>query len=133
MKRSWDAGMRGRWEYDEPFGRELRVERLSRSEFGKGTKHGVDGRRNRLKWEVGMRKSENGKKKEDWEKIDDAFSYASDKDVIIVLSAGNHAQEVNDYPGNESTTIIAGASLLNDERWEEEIKMMKQKIKMGSC
>ena len=70
---------------------------------------------------------------EDWEKIDDAFTYAADKDVIIVLGAGNHAQEVNDYPGNESKTIIAGASLLNDERWEEEIEMMKQKIKMGSC
>ena len=70
---------------------------------------------------------------EDWKKIDDAFTYAADKNVIIVLSAGNHAQEVNDYPGSESKTIIAGASLLNDERWEEEIEMMKQKIKMGSC
>ena len=70
---------------------------------------------------------------ESWDLLESAFSYARGKGVIIVLSAGNQAQEVTDYPGDDSTTIIAGASLLDDSRWEEDTTMMQQKIKQGSC
>jgi len=65
-------------------------------------------------------------------KLDDAFTYAADKDVIIVISAGNNAREVDDYPGDEHLTIVAGAAMLNDERWEEEIPVGNQTIKQGS-
>jgi len=67
-----------------------------------------------------------------WRELDDAFRYAASKDVLIVLSAGNLAQESNDYPGDESHTIVAGASMLNDERWEEEDNIMGTMIKQGS-
>ncbi len=67
-----------------------------------------------------------------WRELDDAFRYAASKDVLIVLSAGNLAQESNDYPGDESHTIVAGASMLNDERWEEEDSIMGTVIKQGS-
>lgn len=70
---------------------------------------------------------------ESWDLLESAFAYARDKGVIIVLSSGNQAQEVTDYPGDDATVIIAGASLLNDIRWEEEVTMMQQKIKQGSC
>jgi subtilisin family serine protease len=65
-------------------------------------------------------------------KLEEAFSYAANKDVIIVIPAGNSAREVEDYPGDENSTIVAGATMLNDERWEEEISMGKQTIKQGS-
>ena len=67
-----------------------------------------------------------------WRELDDAFRYAASKDVLIVLSAGNSAKESNDYPGDESHTIVAGASMLNDERWEEEDNIMGTMIKQGS-
>ena len=68
-----------------------------------------------------------------WKKVDEAFAYAANNDVIIVIPAGNHSQEVNDYPGDGNSTIVVGATMLNDERWEEEISMGKQTIKQGSC
>jgi subtilisin family serine protease len=67
-----------------------------------------------------------------WRELDDAFKYAASKDVLIVLSAGNSAQETNDYPGDESHTIVAGASMLNDQRWEEESNLMGTMVKQGS-
>ncbi|MHB9029780.1 MAG: S8 family peptidase [Candidatus Latescibacterota bacterium] len=73
-----------------------------------------------------------GSSPESWDMLQNAFTYARDKGVIIVLGSGNNAREVDDYPGDDSFTIIAGASLLNDTRWEEEITMMQQKMKQGS-
>ena len=67
-----------------------------------------------------------------WEKLEDAFSYAAEKDVVIVLSAGNNAARVKDYPGNPDSVIIAGATMLDDSRWEEEHEAMGRKIKQGS-
>jgi subtilisin family serine protease len=66
-----------------------------------------------------------------WDELEKAFEYAEDNDVIIVLGAGNNAMKCEDYPGGE-LTIVAGATLLNDERWEEEVEFMGQKIKQGS-
>jgi subtilisin family serine protease len=69
---------------------------------------------------------------EDWQKVEDAFAYAAKKNVVIVLSAGNNAARWEDYPGNSDTVIVAGATLLNDQRWEEEIDLRGVKIKQGS-
>jgi subtilisin family serine protease len=66
-----------------------------------------------------------------WNELEKAFAYAEDNDVIIVLGAGNNAMRCEDYPGGE-LTIVVGAILLNDERWEEEIEYMGEKIKQGS-
>lgn len=70
--------------------------------------------------------------KENRKKLDDAFEYAKKKDVILMLGAGNNAIESDDYPGDETFTIVIGASMLDDTRWEVEHDMMGQKIKQGS-
>jgi subtilisin family serine protease len=69
---------------------------------------------------------------EKWRKLEDAFSYAREKGVVIVLSAGNNAAQWEDYPGSPDTVIVAGATLLNDTRWEEELNFKGTKIKQGS-
>jgi len=69
---------------------------------------------------------------EAWDRLQDAFQYASNKGVLIVIGAGNNAQACEDYPGDEHSTIVVGASSLNDERWEEVKEVMGQKIKQGS-
>ena len=67
-----------------------------------------------------------------WEKLQEAFQYAATKGVLIVSGAGNNAQACEDYPGDENSTIVVGASSLNDARWEEEKEYIGQKIKQGS-
>jgi subtilisin family serine protease len=57
-----------------------------------------------------------------WRKLEDAFAYAAQKNVIIVLGAGNDAALWEDYPGQSDTMIIAGATWLNDTRWEMQFK-----------
>lgn len=69
---------------------------------------------------------------EDWNKLEAAFSYAAEKGVVIVLSAGNNAAQWEDYPGKPETMIVAGATLLNDTRWEQEDSLHGTKIKQGS-
>ena len=70
---------------------------------------------------------------EDWQKLEDAFAYAARKNVVIVLAAGNNAAEWDDYPGSPDTMIVAGASLLNDTRWEQEVSVQGTKLNQGSC
>jgi subtilisin family serine protease len=70
---------------------------------------------------------------EDWQKLEDAFAYAAGKKVVIVLAAGNNAEEWDDYPGSPDRVIVAGASLLSGARWEEEITVHGTKMKQGSC
>lgn len=70
--------------------------------------------------------------KEAREKLEAAFQHAKEKDVVLLLGAGNNAVESEDYPGDESFVIVVGASTLNDERWEEERQLMGQAIKQGS-
>jgi subtilisin family serine protease len=67
-----------------------------------------------------------------WKRLEDAFSYAAKKGVVIVLAAGNNAAEWEDYPGRPDTVIVAGATLLNDNRWEEEVTVQGPRIKQGS-
>jgi len=65
-------------------------------------------------------------------KLHNAFEYAYQNDVIIVIGAGNNANEVVNYPGNDNYTIVVGATLLNDERWEKEVDYKGNIIKQGS-
>jgi subtilisin family serine protease len=69
---------------------------------------------------------------EKWKNLEDAFAHAAEKEVVIVLSAGNNAAQWEDYAGSPDTVIVAGATLLNDTRWEEEITVQGTKIKQGS-
>jgi thermitase len=69
---------------------------------------------------------------EAWDELQEAFQHASDKGVLIVIGAGNNAQACEDYPGDENSTLVVGASSLNDERWEELKEVMGQKFKQGS-
>jgi subtilisin family serine protease len=69
---------------------------------------------------------------EKWKNLEDAFAHAAEKQVVIVLSAGNNAAQWEDYPGSPDTVIVAGATLLNDTRWEEEVTVQGTKIKQGS-
>jgi subtilisin family serine protease len=69
---------------------------------------------------------------EKWKKLEDAVSHAAEKGVIIVLAAGNNAAQWEDYPGSPDTVIVAGATLRNDTRWEEEVNFQGTKIKQGS-
>lgn len=69
---------------------------------------------------------------EKWQRLEEAFSYAAEKGVVIVLAAGNNAAQWDDYPGSPETVIVAGATLLNDTRWEMEANLRGTKIKQGS-
>ena len=69
---------------------------------------------------------------EKWQRLEEAFSYAAEKGVVIVLAAGNNAAQWDDYPGSPETVIVAGATLLNDTRWEMEADLRGTKIKQGS-
>jgi len=65
-------------------------------------------------------------------RIQAAFNYAKQKDVIIVLGAGNNNTRVTDYPGDSSFVLIAGASTLADKRWTMTAKVKGMKITQGS-
>jgi subtilisin family serine protease len=67
-----------------------------------------------------------------WRKVEDAFAYAAQKNVVIVLSAGNSAQRWEDYPGEADSMIVAGASRLDDTRWEQTTEVRGTKVKQGS-
>jgi subtilisin family serine protease len=69
---------------------------------------------------------------EKWQKLEEAFAYAAEKGVVIVLAAGNNAARWDDYPGSAEAVIVVGATLLNDTRWEEEIAFGGSKVKQGS-
>ncbi|MHC5036191.1 MAG: S8 family peptidase [Planctomycetota bacterium] len=66
------------------------------------------------------------------EALQKAFRLASEKDVVIVLGAGNNGIRSGDYPGDEADTLVVGASLLNDERWVDERTVRGRTIKRGS-
>jgi len=68
-----------------------------------------------------------------WRKLEDAFAYAAQKNVIIVLGAGNDAVQWEDYPGHSDTVIVVGATWLNDTRWEMQFKPTPgMEVKQGS-
>lgn len=66
------------------------------------------------------------------EQLDAAFQEAIDRDVIIVLGAGNDGQPVSGYPGSLETVLVVGASTLSDARWEESMEVMGQSVTQGS-
>jgi subtilisin family serine protease len=69
---------------------------------------------------------------EAWQRLEDAFASAARKGVVIVLAAGNNASRWEDYPGDAATVIVAGATRLDDTRWEEEVDVRGMKVKQGS-
>ena len=46
-----------------------------------------------------------------------ATRYAIDRDVLIVIAAGNDARRIEDYPGSAETVLVVGATRLDDKRW----------------
>jgi subtilisin family serine protease len=70
--------------------------------------------------------------KDAWMKVEEAFAYAAAKNVVVVLSAGNDGARTEDYPGDAKTVIVAGATLLDDRRWEKEAELRGMKVKQGS-
>jgi subtilisin family serine protease len=67
-----------------------------------------------------------------WTKLEESFAYAASKNAIIVISAGNDGARTEDYPGDATTVVIAGAILLNDQRWEQEVALHGMKVRQGS-
>lgn len=75
-----------------------------------------------------------GKSKPEFKtRMETAFDYAKQKDVLIVLAAGNNNQRVTEYPGGHTFVLIAGASTLADQRWTMTSKIKGMEIKQGSC
>lgn len=64
--------------------------------------------------------------------METAFNYAKQKDVLIVLAAGNNNQRATDYPGDSTFVLVAGASTLADQRWTMTAKVKEMEIKQGS-
>jgi subtilisin family serine protease len=62
----------------------------------------------------------------------EAFDRAIEADVVIVIGAGNNAEETLSYPGAAETVLVAGATLLSDERWAETVHAMGMDVKQGS-
>lgn len=67
-----------------------------------------------------------------WKKLEESFAYAACKNVVIVIGAGNDGALTDDYPGDAKTVIVAGATLLDDKRWETDMEIRGMKIKQGS-
>jgi membrane-anchored mycosin MYCP len=66
-------------------------------------------------------------------RVDAAFAYAKQKDVLIVLGSGNSDNRITEYPGDADFVMIAGASTLADQRWSMKVDMYGSKIAQGSC
>ena len=67
------------------------------------------------------------------ERMDAAFAYALERDVVLVIGAGNTGTRVEEYPGDADTVLIAGASTMQDQRWVMEVDVGGQKVVQGSC
>lgn len=67
-----------------------------------------------------------------WRALEEAFAYATDEDVVIVLSAGNTSMKTEDYPGSEVSVLVVGACTNDGKRWEVETDVGGQKIRQGS-
>ena len=66
-------------------------------------------------------------------RLDAAFSYAKQKDVLIVLGAGNNDNRVTDYPGDRDFVLVAGASTMADKRWSMSVNANGTEVRQGSC
>src|SRR5262249_32594650 len=66
-----------------------------------------------------------------WQMLEEAYALAQSKGVVIVLGAGNNAEQTADYPGCAEAVIIAGATRLDDTRWQEERDWRGARLKQG--
>jgi len=66
-------------------------------------------------------------------RVEEAFNYARDKDVLIVVGAGNSDNPIAEYPGDRDSVMVAGASTLADKRWSSEVSYMGMDVPQGSC
>lgn len=66
-------------------------------------------------------------------RLEAAFEYAKQRDVLIVIGAGNTDQRVEDYPGDASFVMVAGAATLEGQRWSITSNMYGTDVKQGSC
>jgi len=65
--------------------------------------------------------------------VEAAFAHAKEKDVLIVLAAGNSDKRVTDYPGDRDSVMGAGASTLADRRWSIKVPIQGAEVAQGSC
>jgi subtilisin family serine protease len=66
-------------------------------------------------------------------RLEAAFAYPKQKDVLVVLGSGNMNTRVTDYPGDDSFVLIVGGSALVDQRCTMTTRVMGMEIKQGSC
>ena len=67
------------------------------------------------------------------EELEEAFQYAQEHDVVLVIGAGNNNREYTDYPGSSlDNVLVVGASTLQDERWVVTKKVEGTPITQGS-
>ena len=66
-------------------------------------------------------------------RVEEAFDYARDKDVLIVVGAGNNDVRIADYPGESDSVMVAGASTLADKRWSMKVSYLGMDVPQGSC
>jgi subtilisin family serine protease len=66
-------------------------------------------------------------------RVEAAFAYEKQKDVLIVLASGNSDNRITEYPGDADFVMVAGASTLADQRWSMTVDMNGSKIPQGSC
>jgi thermitase len=81
---------------------------------------------------VALMKEGSGFSTDSWQTLEEAFAYAREEGVLIVLAAGNSGVLCEDYPGNPDSVIVVGATRLDDRRWEEVVDIKGSKIKQGS-
>jgi subtilisin family serine protease len=67
------------------------------------------------------------------ERVESAFAYAKQKDVLIVIASGNSDQRVTGYPGDPDFVLVAGASTLADRRWSIQLDAGGTKVAQGTC
>ena len=63
----------------------------------------------------------------------EAFDHARDRDVLIVIGAGNSGREVHRYPGTRETVLVVGAVNLDDDLWKTTVTHQGLSIEQGSC
>ena len=80
---------------------------------------------------VALMKEGSGFSTDSWQTLAEAFAYAREEGVLIVLAAGNNIA-LEDYPGDSDSVIVVGATRLDDTRWEEVLEIKGSQIKQGS-
>jgi subtilisin family serine protease len=66
-------------------------------------------------------------------RVEQAFAYARQKDVLIVLGAGNSDKRLTEYPGDRDSVMVAGAGTLSGGRWSIKVPYGGGEVAQGSC